>query len=258
MSAPHGIRTVSDINTDQLLEILTFYHRFYDEEIGDVIDGVSDLQNFWQTNTVKEFHDDSWIPRDIDVIYPFWDDSQKDFNTYASKISKGFSVLPQVMNDVRDSKYPLEQIDNLLNAPKEPPPKQPSFFGSIKNKLSLKKNFDPNSPYRLSLKEWAKFLRDMETVWDILNDYQTKGTNEWSRLILDATGQKGYRNIMLENFNYFIAPRLSRIYHYGIWLNLKIEKDLSRDIMMVGMQQTLRKEQENNQPVMPSQPTIEK
>jgi hypothetical protein len=257
LSSHQPIKPVSDINTDQLLEVITYYHRFYDEEEEDLAKGISNIQNFLNDNRLQKIEHELYEDTHIEIIYPFWDETQPKFNEYIQKINKAIAVIPQVVNDIRKELYPYEQLDSLINVPKgNPPPEPKGNFLGISNPFK-KKNHDANSPYRLSIKK-TKFLESIEEKWIQINEYQTKGHSTWSRLILDVGGQKMYRDLYLDFFNYYIAVPLSAVFHYGLWLNLANEKNLSRDIMMVGMQQTLRKDDEFKQqkPALPDQPKI--
>lgn len=247
MSVPQNkIKTVSEINTEELFEIQTYYHRFYDDEVDELVGAIKGLQAFWQNNKVgKEVHE--LTEKEIDVLYPYLDSTQHYFNEFSAIVSKGIAVIPQVIMDIRKETYPFENMESLMNIPKTPPPPEPkpSFFSPITNAFK-KTPFDANSPYRLSNKR-TKYLEKIEEKWVLINEYQTKGTTTWSRLILDVIGQKGYRDLVMDVFNFWISPSLSSIFHYGLWLNLANEKKLSRDIMMVGMQQTLRNQEQNPQ-----------
>lgn len=249
------IKPVGEINTEQLLEITTYYHRFYDEEEDDLTDAIEELQRLLNNNDTMKLEHELYDDIEVEIIYPFWDVAQPLFHKNAQKIAKGMAVIPQVVYDIRKELYPYEQLDSLINVPKGQPPTQPKdgFFG-ISNPFK-KKTHDPNSPYRLSIKK-TRFLESMEDKWVQINEFQTKGHSTWSRLILDVSGQKSYRDLYLDFFNYYISTTLSSVFHYGLWLNLANEKNLARDIMMVGMQQTLRKDDEYQKPQVQGLPQV--
>lgn len=257
MSINKPLKPVSEIGTEELLEITTFYHQFYDDLEDEVTGAIKGIQIFLKNDKEKPYHEDL-LDKDIKKIYPFWHDTQHEFYESAQYINKAISVIPQVVIDIRKELYPMEQIDSLINVPKSPEPQMPNeprFLG-MKNPFGKKPTHDPNSPYRLSNKR-TKFLERIEEKWILINEYQTKGESTWSEYILDVSSQKDYRDLYLDVFNYFIVPTLSSVFHYGLWLNLANEKNLSRDIMMVGMQQTLRKdEQEFQKPGIPQTPSI--
>lgn len=247
--SPNKLKPISEINTDELLEVTTYYHRFYDDEEDGLVNAIRNLQVMWGRNDTKP-HLDEFLEKDVDVIFPFWDENAYDFGINSQKISKAIATIPQVVMDIRKGLYPFEQVDSLISIPQTPEPQPKKNMFDIKNPFK-KNTHDPNSPYRLSNKK-TKYLEKVEEKWGLINEYQTKGVSTWSRLILNVHGQMGYRDIILDFFNYFIAPSISSVFHYANWLNLAEEKSLSKDVLMTGMQQTIRKDEANTmQPSLP-------